>query len=539
MSEQHIAIKTVAALAALATLGSLAACGNSQSSVASDGKPIVKILVLKKSDQAKMSKMAWAQQLAKDAGVHIQWHEVSDQAWGQQKNAALAAGEIDDVDIDTFSPSDAAHNPDAFEELGKDLDKLPNVKKFFRDEPDIKKTVTLGGKIYVLPSGRFKKFEGAGSHLMINKTWLDKLGLSVPTTWDQLENVLKAFKTRDPNGNGKADEIPFNPKKLETDRITDWYLPTILMNSTGIVTTSNSGPSQSGIYVKNGKVGNFMQTPQFRQVIEFLYKLRAEGLTPQDWVTADDDKYNARNGGDGKSAATVGVAFGWDDSAFGAYGSKIANQYISIPMPAAPGVPASKVVADGSGPMTRFENYKCAMSSHASNKEAALKVINLLYSKKYSVQQEYGTIGTDVLQKGTNSFEVTPGFRKKMAEGSGLPALSDRLAGWVSNDINVTGDYVADHFAKADEAYHEQYKHYNHKTDMMPNYVQLPESEQNDFANTNTALFNYAIPVVARFVTKGGADDDAKWNQFQANLKRYKIDDNVKLWQQAYDKYVK
>lgn len=32
--------------------------------------------------------------------------------------------------------------------------------------------------------------------MMINKTWLDKLGLQVPTTWDELENVLKAFKTR-------------------------------------------------------------------------------------------------------------------------------------------------------------------------------------------------------------------------------------------------------------------------------------------------------------------------------------------------------
>lgn len=43
---------------------------------------------------------------------------------------------------------------------------------------------------------------------MINKTWLDKLGLKVPDTIDELYNVLKAFKERDPNGNGRLDEIP-------------------------------------------------------------------------------------------------------------------------------------------------------------------------------------------------------------------------------------------------------------------------------------------------------------------------------------------
>ena len=46
--------------------------------------------------------------------------------------------------------------------------------------------------------------------MMINKTWLDKLGLEVPSTLGELEEVLKAFKEKDPNGNGKADEIPMD-----------------------------------------------------------------------------------------------------------------------------------------------------------------------------------------------------------------------------------------------------------------------------------------------------------------------------------------
>ena len=42
----------------------------------------------------------------------------------------------------------------------------------------------------------------------INMPWLEKLGLDIPKTTDELYAVLKAFKERDPNGNNKPDEIP-------------------------------------------------------------------------------------------------------------------------------------------------------------------------------------------------------------------------------------------------------------------------------------------------------------------------------------------
>lgn len=40
---------------------------------------------------------------------------------------------------------------------------------------------------------------------MIRTDWLKKLGLKTPTTWQQLLTVAKAFATRDPDGDGKAD----------------------------------------------------------------------------------------------------------------------------------------------------------------------------------------------------------------------------------------------------------------------------------------------------------------------------------------------
>ena len=49
---------------------------------------------------------------------------------------------------------------------------------------------------------------------LIRKDWLDALKLDVPETWDEFVAVLRAFKNKDPNGNGKSDEIPFSVQDI-------------------------------------------------------------------------------------------------------------------------------------------------------------------------------------------------------------------------------------------------------------------------------------------------------------------------------------
>ena len=239
-------MKAGAAVCAVALLGSLSACGgDKEPTTTADGKPIVSVLIVKRPSTDKIANMQWAKDLEADCDCKIDWQEVSEDAWAQQKNATLAAGKLADVSLHAFGVPDAAQYPSMFEDLSKDLDKLPNVKAFFKEKPDAQKLITdPDGHIYALPSSRGKSYSGSGQNMMINKAWLDKLGLQVPTTWDELENVLKAFKTQDPNGNGQADEIPMNIKKL--DSYFSWYSPMLLLNSTGIVTGFNKGPTVTG-----------------------------------------------------------------------------------------------------------------------------------------------------------------------------------------------------------------------------------------------------------------------------------------------------
>ena len=86
----------------------------------------------------------------------------------------------------------------------------PNIKKFWEENPRYKKdAVAANGHIYMIPNYNDYFNLKASQGYYIRKDWLNKLGLKEPQTIDELYEVLVAFKTKDPNGNGKADEIPF------------------------------------------------------------------------------------------------------------------------------------------------------------------------------------------------------------------------------------------------------------------------------------------------------------------------------------------
>ena len=116
---------------------------------------------------------------------------------------------------------------------------------------------------------------------MIRQDWLDKLGLDMPETLDDWYNVLKAFKTQDPNGNGKADEIPLTA----TFNVRDIYR---FGEAFGLYRSGNAEcrwdvDDEGKIYFKD-------TTEEFKKTLEFLNKLYAEGLLDPEYSMAAYDR---------------------------------------------------------------------------------------------------------------------------------------------------------------------------------------------------------------------------------------------------------
>ena len=71
---------------------------------------------------------------------------------------------------------------------------------------ELKKCITNDkGEMMAIPAPSM--MVGEMNEMWIRQDWLDKLGLEVPRTWDEMAAVAEAFVTQDPDGNGEDDTI--------------------------------------------------------------------------------------------------------------------------------------------------------------------------------------------------------------------------------------------------------------------------------------------------------------------------------------------
>ena len=132
----------------------------------------------------------------------------SDQAW----NTMIVSKQLPDIITSATRKLDDLVDMGGLIPLDDLIENAPNVKKFFEDCPEALNEATgEDGHIYYIPGSLsgIDRDAVASKGWFIRQDWLKKLGLQEPKTVDDMYNVLKAFKTKDPNGNGKADEVPY------------------------------------------------------------------------------------------------------------------------------------------------------------------------------------------------------------------------------------------------------------------------------------------------------------------------------------------
>ncbi|HHX22102.1 MAG TPA: extracellular solute-binding protein [Clostridiales bacterium] len=161
--------------------------------------------------------------------------------------------------------------------LNEAIDKwAPNLKALMEKYPEAKKQSVLDdGTFYMFPMFRMNQDNPTGEWFrvtghMIRQDWLDKLDLSMPTTLDELYNVLVAFRDKDPNANGLKDEIPFTAQAAYG-----------VKNFAGAFGT---GPD---FIVKEGQVIYGPLTPEYRDYVDTMRKWFAEGLIDNEYALAD------------------------------------------------------------------------------------------------------------------------------------------------------------------------------------------------------------------------------------------------------------
>ncbi|MBQ7953995.1 MAG: extracellular solute-binding protein, partial [Clostridia bacterium] len=144
---------------------------------------------------------------------------------------------------------------------------VPQAKQLVEDGGiDLIKYITMSdGNIYTIPQYNESLVNEFSTVLWIYKPWLDKLGMEVPTTLEEFEAALQAFKDNDMNGNGdKNDEIPM------VDCTQSKGMIDILQSfiQTGV----------DDLTIKDGKLEYVYTTDEYKEFLKYMNRLTEKGL---------------------------------------------------------------------------------------------------------------------------------------------------------------------------------------------------------------------------------------------------------------------
>ena len=143
--------------------------------------------------------------------ISFDWEIVVKSAWAERAKVLIASDDLPELFFKgRFSNAELSkYGADGlFVNLEDKLETYaPNFYSYLT-ERDLTKYLRLGEGIWGFPY----VFETEGvriGKIFFNTTWLDAVGKEMPTNWDEIYDVLVAFRDSDANGNGDAtDEVP-------------------------------------------------------------------------------------------------------------------------------------------------------------------------------------------------------------------------------------------------------------------------------------------------------------------------------------------
>lgn len=226
------------------------------------------------------------------------------------------------------------------------------------------------GEIYYIPSMETSLVDIMDYQVWINTVWLDNLGLKMPTTTQEFYDTLVAFKTKDPNKNGKADEIPLYGSEaggLGAD-VVNFVINMFLYFD----------DRKNFAVGEDGKLYAPFTTEEYRKALQFANKLYAEKLMPDAvFTTSSGDLQKVTTPASGE--ALVGIFCG-HLTLHAMKNNDLLKQY--QPMPYLKG--QSVVFNDNTYSRNVFITSSCA------NPDAAFKLIMKMFEEESSWRIRYG-----------------------------------------------------------------------------------------------------------------------------------------------------
>ena len=475
--------------------------------------------------------------LQEKTNVEIEWTAIQSDQWGDKITLNMSNPDTltDFIFTAGFSDSDLLKYADQgiIIPLEEYIDAyMPNLSAVFEKYPEYRTMCTDSeGHIWALPwieqlGSEKTAIQTVGNMSFINKKWLDFLGLEVPTTVDEFEQVLIAFRDHaselQAEFNIDGSIIPM--ACIVNDGDQD---PSILINGFG----EGYGDADKGRHIAvtdDLEVICSATQEGYKKGIEWLHSLYAEGLIDPEAFTQEWSTYVSK----GKSGR-YGVCFSWDVA-------NIDNLQDWVPLPAL--TADTRNITPQNGSFTSgFDRGRCVVTAVAENPALVCAWLDQMYDPFQSPQNNWGTYGEDdefdIFELGEN--ENGEEMLKHAPLGDASP-VEVREAECVGGPLAILDEYYGVYVTCPDDAQYrlDWIKDY-YTPDMNTKYVYpnvfMSQEDTEELSNLQADIQKTINAKKSDWIMNGFTDAD--WDKYLKDLDAYGLQDYLDIFQKYLDSY--
>ncbi len=472
------------------------------------------------SHSVSLNELDMLKEYSEMTNVYVEWEEVSSTAYDEKYKLVLASNnDLPDAFGPNFNYDGSVIYRYAQEGVIIPLNDLidsvgVNTKKFFDEREDFKDLSTFpDGNIYGIPAIDENQNIRMSRFFVMNHTFLDTLGIEMPTTLEELEAYLTTATTQDLNGDGQNEiGLSFSdPKKM-----------TVLFSMFGTSWEWNS-------YLHYTGNDDFTFAPTMdstREALEYYSDWYAKGLIDPEIFTQDSAQVKAKG-------TQPGIALGIE-ATYPALGDGAINEYHIMPPVDGPegwGLWARDGLIPG------YQSNQFMITNVNEHPEETLRYIDYwMDNGENALTVRFGPedYSWEWLEEEngvwTETATVPTGETRTMELSTLHCPWAHGIPYWCFGDFwsqkNITVDNANERGAAIADWY------ITVATPGLPSIV-YEEADNQEALTIKTDLFKYVDSQIAQFLTNGVTDDT--WDEYVEKCEQLGSDRWVELYAQYYN----
>lgn len=385
----------------------------------------------------------------------------------------------------------------------------PNIQGYLDSDDDLRKTLTTDEGYIPQISSIYKDSFYGDQGFWIRSDWLSDLGLEVPTTVDEFDSTLEAFKTQ----------------KDASD-------PVVVLSEGNLTCLSSAyeiGTYDKPYILEDGKLVNTLTQDSYKQFLTKMNEFYNKSYFSHDFTSYTDSD----------TKPPEALVTGDETGCFNEDVSSITSYYLkktgsSFGLTAMPSLVLNKGEKLDTGRIpSRQGKYNISLSTDCSNPEVAVKYLDYLFSDDALILCNYGIEGTTFNYDETGEPQYTDlimnnedfAFQLSYAIyiNPGFPSIVD---------LNADKKTYTEEQLAASDIWNSQFGS-TEKT--VPAYTLT--TEENDEASTLlTDIKTYVLEWRLKFIT--GETPISEFDSFVSGLKSMGADQIQEINQAAYERYM-